>query len=193
MLRFMGWAVCGVLVLSILESTSSAAVSASATVSSQQLGPNSYRYSLSLTNTGDTTIKTYWFAWIVYFGAYPYDLLPHQPTAVGSPPGWTGSGPNDSPYSPGYYAGEWTSPVGLAPGATLSGFTFDTPDAPTIIGGTSWFGGYPVRESWVYQNIYTNVSSSGANAEFTPTVLVPEPFSALLLPLGLLMLRRRGR
>jgi hypothetical protein len=193
MLRFMGWALCGVLVLTILESTASAAISASATVSSQQLGPNSYRYSISVTNTGDTTIKTYWFGWIAYLGAYPYDFLPHQPTAVGSPSGWIGTAPNDSPYTPGYYAGEWTSPAGIAAGATLTGFTFDSPDAPTTIGGTSQFAGYPVRESWVYQNVYTTINGSGANAEFTPTLLVPEPFSVLLLPAGLLMLRRRGR
>ena len=51
----------------------------------QQLGPNSYRYSLDLNNTGTTQIGTFWFAWIPN-----YDFLTTPPTAISSPTGWTG-------------------------------------------------------------------------------------------------------
>jgi hypothetical protein len=180
-------AACGV---ALWQSAAMAGTSASGSLSSQQLGPNSYEYSLTLQNTGTTPIKTFWFGWIIYqpFG-YVYDLLPNAPTAVTSPSGWTGAGLNDSPFSPGKYGIEWTSATGVAAGESMSGFKFDSPDNPTTIGTQTGFAGYPIRESWVYQG----ASQSDAGFEFTPAVLVPEPGVALLLPMGLLLNRRRGR
>src|SRR5258706_349712 len=56
------------------------AIGASATITPSQLGPSSYEYAMTLTNTGTTPIGTFWFAW------FPgYDLLPHAPSAIKSP------------------------------------------------------------------------------------------------------------
>jgi hypothetical protein len=172
-----------------MQQRAGAATSASATISSQQLAPNSWQYSLSLTNTGDTTINTFWNAWIVYADTYIYDFLQTQPTSVSSPSGWGGGAVSDSFYSPGYYSIEWQSPTGLAPGQTLSGFTFTTPDDPSEIYGDSFFSGYPVRESWVYHG----ASQSEPGFELTPTIVpVPEPTTAaLLLPAAVLLVHRR--
>jgi hypothetical protein len=184
------WAMIVAFALVVWQSAAMAATSASGTVSSQQLGPNSYEYSLNLQNNGTTPIKTFWFGWIVYLGAYPYDLLPSAPTSVVSPSGWNGGALlNDGGFSPGKYGIEWTSATGLAPGASLSGFKFDSPDNPTTIGTQTGFAGYPIRESWVYQG----TSQSDAGFEFTPAVAVPEPAVALLVPLGLLLRHRRVR
>lgn len=185
------WAMIAAFAVVVLwRSAAMAATSASGSLSSQQLGPNSYEYSLTLQNTGTTPIKTFWFGWIVYLGAYPYDLLPSAPTTVVSPSGWNGAALlNDGGFSPGKYGIEWTSATGLAAGAALSGFKFDSPDDPTTVGTQTGFAGYPIRESWVYQG----PSQSDAGFEFTPGVVVPEPGVALLVPVGLLVRRRRGR
>lgn len=184
------WGMIAAFAVALWQSAATAATSASGSLSSQQLGPNSYEYSLTLQNTGTTPIKTFWFGWIVYqpFG-YIYDLLPSAPTTVISPSGWNGAGLNDSGFSPGKYGIEWTSATGLAAGASLSGFKFDSPDNPTTIGTQTGFAGYPIRESWVYQG----ASQSDAGFEFTPSVTVPEPGVALLLPIGLLVRRGSAR
>ena len=103
---------------------------------------------------------------------------------------WTGAAAQDGLIG-GVYSVEWYNNTGLAPGQTASAFTFDSVDAPTTINGTSSFLGYPVRESWVYPNVYTGVFNSGAGQEFTTAIApAPEPCIALLLP-GLLLMRRR--
>src|SRR5689334_23315985 len=73
-----------------------AAISASATYTGQQVSPGLYHYDLTLQNTGTTNVGTLWFGWVVYPPIY--DLLPHLPTNVQSPAGWTGAGLNDSIY-----------------------------------------------------------------------------------------------
>ena len=42
-----------------------AGLSASATISDQQVGPNSYKYSLTLTNSATSTVSaaSFWFGW----------------------------------------------------------------------------------------------------------------------------------
>ena len=75
-----------ILVFGLRAAPAQAALSASGTLSAQQLGPSSYKYSMTLTNTGTTPIGTFWFSWIPF-----YDLLPSSPTEVSSPPGWIGT------------------------------------------------------------------------------------------------------
>ena len=76
-----------------------------------------YNYDVTVTNTGTTTIGTFWFAWIP-----GYDLLPHAPTSIASPTGWTGA---NAPDVFGVASVQWvntTTP--LQPGQTLAGLKF---------------------------------------------------------------------
>jgi hypothetical protein len=168
-----------------LATTARASISASATISEQQLGPSSYQYSLTLTNSATSTdpISTFWFAW------FPgYDLLHSNPTAFTAPTGWNGI---NAPDSNGVASAQYTtSTESLAPGSTLGGFSFTTPDAPSaIIGATSPYFGIPVEETYVY----SGPPETGSDAVFVPTT-VPEPASIALLAVGAtgLLLRRRG-
>src|SRR5438552_1103091 len=168
----------------------SAAISATATITGeQQLPSGKYEYTVSLTNNGSTSVSTFWFGWIAYLNSIPYDLMPSQPSSVVSPAGWFGSAQHDGI---GQYGIEWYTNTALAPGQTANGFVFDTADSPAVINGTSFFAGYPVRESWVYQNVYAGTSNSGAGAELTPTIApAPEPGIALVFPILLLLTGRR--
>jgi hypothetical protein len=151
------------------------------TISRQQFGPNSYEYSVSLTNTGDTPVGTLWFGW------FPsYDQLTAHPTSITSPAGWTGV---DAPDDFGIASVQWvntTSP--LQPGKTLSGFKFDTPESD-VTTGTNFFG-VPIDETYVY----IGAPETDPGYAFTPTVVTtPEPASAALAAAGALLLLRRGR
>ena len=183
MLRRMGLGLFAIAVCSSVEIRAFAAIGASATITGEtQLPSGQYKYDVTLNNTGDVPIRTFWFGWIVYAGSFVYDLMPSQASSVSSPAGWVGASVYDGI---GPYAVEWYSSTPLQPSQSLSGFSFNTPDAPSVINGTSFFAGYPVRESWVYQNVYSGPGASGANVEFTPTIApVPEPTLCLtLLPL----------
>ena len=160
-----------------------AATSATAIVTSQQLAPNSYEYSVTLNNTGTTPISTLWLGWVPF-----YDLLPSAPTKITSPAGWTGI---NAPDLFGVASAQWvntTTP--LQPGNSLSGFKFDTPDTPAAIGGTSFFAGFPVLETYVY----AGAPQTDAGFAFAPTLAAPEPGSlALIFAAAPLLLRRKAR
>jgi hypothetical protein len=162
-----------------------AAINATATLSTQQLGPNSYEYSITLNNTGDTNIGTYWFSWIP-----GYDFLTPSPTNVSSPAGWTGGVQQDG-FIPGYYALEWNTATPLAPGQSLSGFKFDSSESPAALMATSYFPPYSVATSYVY----IGPSQGDPGRLFNTAVTVPEPVGlALLVPaLAVLASRRRRR
>jgi len=168
------------------SAVSRASISASATLTSQQLGPNSFEYSLTLHNTGTTNISTFWFAWQPF-----YDFLPTDPSSAPAPANWTGN-----PIQDGFYGGfsvEWTTTTSaLAAGGTLSGFKFDTSDPPSVIEGISpeFPFNVPVETSWVY--IGASQAPGDPGSEFTTTTVVPEPTIALLAPAALLLRRRRA-
>jgi hypothetical protein len=136
---------------------------------------------MTLTNTGTTPIGTFWFAW------FPgYDLLPHAPSLIKSPAGWTGT---NEPDFIGTASAQWvntTTP--LQPGQALSGFKFDTIDAPAVIGGTSGFGP-PVEFSYVY----IGAPETDPGFPFTPVTVTPEPATLTLLLAAPAFLLRRGR
>jgi hypothetical protein len=91
-----------------------------------EVNASSYRYSLDLQNNGTTTIGTFWYSWVP-----GEDFLPSSPTNVVSPAGWTstitGGGSDNG------YAIEWTTSSPIAAGSVVSGFGFDSPDAPTVL------------------------------------------------------------
>jgi len=160
-------------------------ISASGTISSRQISPTSYEYSLTLTNTGTTPIGTLWFGW---FPAY--DQLPSHPTSFASPSGWTAA---DAPDIFGVASAQWvTSTNPLQPGQSLSGFVFDTPDSPTVMAGTGLLG-LPVEESYVY----IGAPETDPGFPFVPaTVAAPEPTSLMLIaaaPMALLLRRKRSQ
>jgi hypothetical protein len=162
-----------------------AAINATASYTSQQLDATHWRYSMTLNNTGTTNISTYWFGWVIFPPIY--DLLPSIPTNVQSPAGWNGAGLNDSIY--GGYSAEWTTTTSpLAAGSSLSGFTFDSTDSPTVMSNLSpVFGAYRSDVSWVY----IGPSQGDPGLRIQPTQLVPEPTIGLLLPATIFIARRK--
>jgi hypothetical protein len=93
-----------------------------ATITSTQISPGNFQYSLTLNDTGTTKLGTFWFAWI------PGDnFMPVSPTGITSPAGWqaiiTTGGPSNGS------AIQWTAQApadDLAAGSSLSGFSFDS-------------------------------------------------------------------
>lgn len=181
MRRITAIAVCSLFVVVGWSRRAEAGITASSTISSQQLGPNSYQYSLSLTNTGTTPIGTFWFGWVP-----GYDLLPNAPTSVSSPAGWSGGEVAD------YYgvgSVQWvTTSSPLQPGHTLSSFEFTSPDAPSALEGTSF--GLPVKYSYVYIGAPETDPGFLLTAQ---TASVPEPASLFSLAAGAALVLCRPR
>lgn len=180
--KFAGGA--GVLLIGLLLTTASAqgSISASATISSQQVGIDSYDYSLTLTNTGNTAISTYWFGWLPL-----YDLLPSHPVSIESPFGWSAI---DAADYFGVASIQWTTTTNaLQPGQSLSGFNFNSADSPGMIEGPSSFGP-PVTQSYVY----IGAPEFDPGFPLTAAVAAPEPSAAALLAgtAGWLAVRRKG-
>ena len=149
----------GILASALLLATVGAAHAATAakgSISNTDLGGGVFQYTITLTNTGSTSIETFWYAWEP--GA---DFLATSPTNIQSPAGWsafiTGGGPNDG------FAIQWvTSSAPLAPGNSAT-FVFESTDTPAQIAGKSvFFPSTPVGTSFVYQG----APFSGGSAEF---------------------------
>lgn len=182
------WAVCVIASLALSQALAPpaaiAAINASATLTSQPAGPN-FQYSITLNNTGTTPIGTFWFGWIPH-----YDFLPSLPTvpAASQPPGWTGA-----PVADGFLGGysiEWTTATPLAAGQSLSGFTFTTPDSPTVINGIGNIGD-PVETSYAYMGMsQSGLTPGDSGVQFTTVTIAPEPVLAAFLLPGMLLLRR---
>lgn len=173
---------CASLVIALMSHPASAALQASATLTSHQLAPNSFEYTITLNNTGTTPIGTFWYSWIP-----GYDLLPSSPTQVKSPTGWTGLAEHAGF---GVDSIQWVNTVTpLQPGQSLPGFTFDSPDSPAAISGTSFFAGLPVGESYVY----IGAPELDPGFPFVTITAVPEPASMSLLAVPAILLLRRRR
>src|SRR5579859_6051510 len=136
--------------IGILSTVATAQINANVSYTSTQVG-GSYQYDFTVTNTGTTNIATFWVAWTAagYNGfGYPYDLLQGIPSVNSSPANWVGNPIADSPF--GGYSVEWYGfGTSLAPGNTLSNFTFTVSDSPTQMAGPSIIG-IPRSTSWVY-------------------------------------------
>ena len=152
-----------------------AGISATATYTDTQISPGVYQYDFTLNNTGNTTIGTFWFAWVPGAG-----FLSAAPTAVINPAGWTDTVTNAGA------AIRWTTTTNLlTAGQSLSGFEFDSTETPTqLLGnftGTGTGAGDPVATSFVY--IAAPLADPGF--QFVPTpAQTPEPESLVLTLTG---------
>jgi len=97
----------------------------SADIQSTRLVGGSYRYLISIHNTGSTNIGTFWFAWTPDF-----DFLVSPPTNIVSPSGWIGY----ALHGPTGYSIEWNASLARGqPIEDTEGFGFDSADSPDVL------------------------------------------------------------
>ena len=120
---------------------------ASATYTSVPSGPD-FQYSITLNDTGSTQIGTLWFAWD---DVPDQNFMTSDPTGITSPAGWSAV----VTHFPGTGFGiQWVAGTGaaLTAGQTLTGFSFISPDTPTMLAGPSQFdSAFQTTSSFVYQ------------------------------------------
>ena len=162
-----------------------AAESAVATISSTELSPTSWQYSLTLNDTGTTNLGTFWFAWVP-----GEDFMPTSPTNIDSPASWaahiTGGHANDG------FAIQWVAGAGaaLTPGQSFS-FSFDSATTPQQMAADSpFYPGTPVLTSFVYSG--APFSDAGVEFAVQAAAPVPEPSSIALLSAGALLVGLRA-
>ena len=168
---------CGL--LAAFGSTAHAAgISASGTFTGTPdwMTPGVTDYSIKLSDTGTTTIGTFWFAWVPGAG-----FLSAAPTNVGSPAGWTEKTTNSNG------AIQWTTTTALMnPGDVLGGFTFDSTEAPWQLlanfSGTGKGAGDADTTSFAYIGAPFNDPGVQFTVSPAPT---PEPGTVILTLTGL--------
>jgi hypothetical protein len=168
----------------LLAPAARGALSATASISTSQTSAP-FTYTVKLTNNGDVSIATFWFAWTETPASY--DFLPTSPTNVVAPSGWFDPIEHASPSPNGYSLEFYTFGSGVAPNSTGT-FQFTTNDTPATLAGPAWFGGHTVTDSVVYQGL------PQVGTPLHVAVAVPEPASLTLGGAGgLLLLARRRR
>lgn len=159
-----------------LAVSASASLSASAFLTFQQDGSN-WDYDIHLTNTGDTTIGTLWYAWVPGLG-----FLPDPPSNISGPSGW-----NNGVATDGNKSIQWIANTLLNPGDSIDGFKFTSADSPTTLAGNA--GQFPIGTSFVYSK--QPFSDGGFQFTIEP---VPEPMTILALGIGVAgVMRRRAK
>jgi hypothetical protein len=146
-------------------------IAATATITSTQLNSTTFHYEMTLTNTGTTTIGTFWFAWIPEQG-----FMDATPVNIKSPANWTAA-ITDNDGSIQYVTNNL-----LPPGATVSGFAFDSTEGPTDLTGAP---GDTLPNDVSF--IYSSVPLGGPGFQLVPTItnpLPPSPAAASVLPGG---------
>jgi hypothetical protein len=123
-----------------------------ATMNATNLGGGEWQYAISLsndsaTNTSDTTIGTFWFAW-----APGQEYMTAVPTDVQSATGWTekltGAGNSTDGTAIQWVAGSSSL---LDAGQTIAGFQFESTETPTeITGPNPFFQNQPQTQSAAY-------------------------------------------
>jgi hypothetical protein len=151
---------------------------ATATISSTKVDPTTWRYDLTLNDTGTTNIGTFWFAWVP-----GVDFMPTSPFSIDQPVSWTSAVTNEGP-SDGF-AIQWQASAPsalLTSGHSLMGFSFDSTTPPQQMAGNSpVLPGIPIRTSFVY----SGAPFSDGGFELTAqTTSVPEPSSMILVLAG---------
>jgi hypothetical protein len=145
----------------------SGTISASATLSDVQVG-STYDYTLTLQNTGNLGIESFWYGWTT-----SGNTLPSNPSSPGNSLGWANNLDGNSIQ---YVGGAATA---LAPNSSAT-FTFDSTSTPAEM--TAGAAG----ESVAYVGgIQFNQGVPGeSSAVFAPTP-VPEPSTLGLLAIGM--------
>ncbi|MBL0871404.1 MAG: hypothetical protein IBJ18_12600 [Phycisphaerales bacterium] len=173
------------LTLLLASSASHAALQASAAFTPTLQPAGEYSYAGQLTNTGTTTVGTFWFAWIP-----GQNYLASTPFTITSPAGWTATVTHGS--SSDGWGIRWTASTTnarIAPGASLSGFSFKANISPLQLSGNSpFYPSVPMTRSFVY----SAAAFSDAGYSFEATV-VPTPTTATLLALSAAALTTRRR
>jgi hypothetical protein len=154
-------------------SISLAALSATATISTTSVSAP-YDYKVNVTNTGDSGIGTFWFAWTPPGQPVEYDFLPSPGNPTTMPGGWLGYDVSGFPgYSLEFYN---YSGSNIGPGQTGL-FEFTSNDSPATLAGTSL--GFPITKSVIYAG-----SPLVGTAAFVSVTAVPEPASIVPAIIG---------
>ncbi len=146
-----------------------------------------WKYSIMLTDTGTTTIGTFWYSWIPGQG-----YLPTLPSDFTAPAGWVKLMTDGPPPTDGYSIRFVNTSSPLMPGQSAV-FGFESASSPSTLAGLSAIHpSTPIGTSFVY----SEGPFSDAGQRFVVTSAVPEPSTLTLGFLGLaslaaLRLRRK--
>jgi hypothetical protein len=132
-------------------------------------------YSITLNNTGTTTIGTFWFSWVPGNG-----FLSATPTDIGTPAGWTEMTTNNGA------AIQYVTSTPLTAGSSLTGFTFDSTETPAelLSAFTGMEPGTGDPESTAF--VYSGAPLVGVGDQFVVTAATPEPSTLVLFGTGIL-------
>jgi len=161
-----------------------AALSATADITTSQTSAP-FNYTITLHNTGDTSIGTFWFAWTSTPG--DYNFLPSIPTVTGGPSNWL-SPVTHNPFPGDGYGIEWYNYFGspIAPGGTGL-FQFTSNDSPAVLAGNAYLPPFKVTHSFVY------VGFPQTDPGFQLNATVPEPASVAIAMCSLMIALKRRR
>jgi hypothetical protein len=153
---------------------------ATATYTNVQVSPGIFQYDLTLTDTGTTTIGTFWFSWVPGNG-----FMSVTPTNVVAPAGWSDL------ITDGGRSIQFTTGTPINPGSSVSGFIFDSTMTPAqmagIFGGPGIGTGDAITTSFIYSG--APFSDNGVQIVATAArVTAPEPATFMLLALSLAVL-----
>jgi hypothetical protein len=160
---------------------SHAALTGNAVVTGSPMGGGMYHYTVTLNNTGTTTVGTLWFAWIP--GG---NFMATVPTGITSPAGWSaqvvgGAGAASILWQANNAGSR------LAAGGTLTTFSFNSTSTPAQLSG---FAVSSPSNLVTTSFIYSGAAFSDAGFQFTASV-VPAPSAAAFASLSLAALARR--
>jgi hypothetical protein len=167
-----------------ISSASHAALQATGELVGTPNGGGGYHYTLTIHNTGTTTIGSLWFAWIP-----GENFMTAAATNVTSPAGWSG-GHQGGAGSESILWQANTAGARLAVGGTLTGFAFDSNQTPTQMAGLSPNDSrYHMTDSYVY------IAGALGDAGYLFTITVtPAPSAVATVGLAsMTLLRRRTR